>query len=340
MKENLSRLIDQRGSFKMEITAINVNNLFVEGLWRFKTCGVLTQTRNGEAYRIDEPVLTKIQNPTERVLFYGKRDANPIFHLMESIWMLAGRNDVAFLQQFNSKIGQFSDDGERFNAPYGYRIRHQFGFDQLKAIIEHLELNPNSRQAVMQLWDTADFNKSTLDKACNTSVMFSIVNGRLDMMITNRSNDFWWGYCGANPVHFSIIQEFIAIALGIPIGSYYTVSNNLHLYTKLYDAIPIMMQPPTSSEDFDYYSTGAVEPLDLYYGDWKKFLEECEVFCEAPISDYDYKNEFFRYVAKPMAQVSYDRRNKISNGAVYANQIMASDWKIAVQQWIMRRDTK
>ena len=96
----------------MEITAINVNNLFVEGLWRFKTCGTLTQTRNGEAYRIDEPVLTKIQNPTERVLFYGKRDANPIFHLMESIWMLAGRNDVAFLQQFNSKIGQFSDDGE------------------------------------------------------------------------------------------------------------------------------------------------------------------------------------------------------------------------------------
>jgi thymidylate synthase len=324
----------------MEIAAINVNDLFVEGLWRFKTCGVLNQTRNGEVYRIDEPVLTKIQNPTERVLFHGGRDANPIFHLMESIWILAGRNDVAFLQNFNSNIGQFSDDGVRFNAPYGHRMRRQFGFDQLKEIIDLIKHTPNTRQAVMQLWDTSDFNKSTLDKACNTSVMFSVVDGKLDMMITNRSNDFWWGYCGANPVHFSIIQEFVAIALGIPVGMYYTVSNNLHLYTKLYNALPLMLQPPTSSEDFDYYSTGAVQPMDLYYDDWESFLEECEVFCEAPLAYYDYKHEFFRHVARPMAYVSYDRKNKISDGTVYANQIMASDWKTAVQQWIMRRESK
>lgn len=324
----------------MEISAINVNQLFVETLWRFKTCGVLTQTRNGEAYRIEEPVLTKIVNPCDRVLFYERRDANPIFHLMESIWMLAGRDDVAFLQQFNSKIGQFSDDGERFNAPYGHRIRHRFGFDQLKAVIDHLKSTPTSRQAVIQLWDTADFNKSTLDKACNTSIMFSIVNGRLDMMITNRSNDFWWGYCGANPVHFSIIQEFISIALNIPVGSYYTVSNNLHLYTKLYDAVPIMMMPPTSEESFDYYSSGAVKHRALFEGDWELFLEECELFCEDPYRKQRYVNDFFTSVAQPMAYVSCCRRDKVSDGAAWANQIIATDWQTATKQWIMRRDTK
>jgi len=324
----------------MEIAAINVNQLFVEALWRFKTSSVLTQTRNGEAYRIEEPVLTKITNPCERVLFYDRRDANPIFHLMESIWMLAGRDDVAFLEQFNSNIGQFSDDGERFNAPYGHRIRHRFGFDQLKAVIDHLKYTPNSRQAVIQLWDTDDFNKSTLDKACNTSIMFSLVNGRLDMLVTNRSNDFWWGYCGANPVHFSIIQEFIAIALSVPVGCYYTVSNNLHFYTKLYDALPIMMSPPTSEEGFDHYSSNSVKPRDLYDGDWETFLTECELFCEDPYKKQGYANDFFTLVAQPMAYVSYNRRNKISDGSEWANLIIASDWQLATKQWIMRREAK
>ena len=324
----------------MNITALNANNLFSEMFWNLKVSGIKSSSRNGEVIRFPSPVLTTILHPTERVLFHAGRDANPIFHLMESIWILAGRNDVAFLQQFNSKISQYSDDGERFNAPYGYRIRHQFGFDQLKAIIDHLEHTPNSRQAVMQLWDTADFNKSTLDKACNTQLIFEIQNGRLNMTTFSRSNDMWYGYAGANIVHFTIIQEFLAIALNVQIGEYRTISNNLHLYTKLYNAEEYVNNPPTSSDDFDYYSTGAVKPLDLYYGDWKTFLEECEIFCDAPFAPYDYKHEFFKHVAWPMAKVSQERKNKTSDGKSYADRIMASDWKVAVQQWIMRRDSK
>ena len=323
----------------MEIKAINVNELFTDMLWRFKTSGVKVNTRNGPAIRIDEPVLTTIIEPTERVLFFDKRDANPIFHLMESIWMLAGRNDVAFLKQFNSTIGQFSDDGFKFNAAYGNRMRHHFGFDQLKEVIKHLKNDPNSRQAVIQLWETSDFNKATKDKACNTQLIFAIVNGCLDITIFNRSNDFWWGYCGANPVHFSIIQEFVAVALEVPVGQYFTVSNNLHLYTELYNAQPYVESPP-SSEVFDAYSNGLVKPSELYYGSPELFLHECEMFCNDPFGNNRYVNPFFEFTAHPMAMVSYDRKNKISDGTVWANKILASDWKLATQQYIMNREKK
>ena len=323
----------------MEIKAINVNELFTDMLWRFKTSGVKVNTRNGPAIRIDEPVLTTIIEPTERVLFFDKRDANPIFHLMESIWMLAGRNDVAFLKQFNSTIGQFSDDGFKFNAAYGNRMRHHFGFDQLKEVIKHLKNDPNSRQAVIQLWETSDFNKATKDKACNTQLIFAIVNGCLDITIFNRSNDFWWGYCGANPVHFSIIQEFVAIALEVPVGQYFTVSNNLHLYTELYNAQPYLENPP-SSEVFDAYSNGVVKPSPLYHGDWELFLIECEAFCNDPFKKSGFVNPFFEFVAQPMAMVSYERKHKVSDGSAWANKILASDWKLATQQYIMNREKK
>jgi len=103
-----------------------------------------------------EPVTTTYLRPTERVLFHAGRDANPIFHLMEAIWMLAGRNDVAFLEQFNRTIGQYSDNGEVFNAAYGHRWRKHFGHDQLIEVINLLRKDPKSRQAVIQMWDDKD----------------------------------------------------------------------------------------------------------------------------------------------------------------------------------------
>jgi hypothetical protein len=141
----------------MEIQVRNVNHAFSEIFWKMKTMGLKPeQTRNGLAYVIAEPVITTYRYPQERVLFHTGRDANPIFHLMESIWMLAGRRDVQFLQHFNSTIGQFSDDGKVFNAAYGYRWRRHFGFDQLEEVIKALRRDPETRQAVIQMWDQDD----------------------------------------------------------------------------------------------------------------------------------------------------------------------------------------
>ena len=329
--------INLKGLFEMEINAVNVNQLFSEMLWKFKIIGKAAKTRNGDALYIEEPVLTKVLEPCERVLFYDRRDANPIFHLMESIWMLAGRNDVHFVEQFNSKIGQFSDDGRVFNAAYGHRMRSQFGVDQLLGVIEHLRADPDSRQAVIQLWDANDLLSDTRDRACNTQMIFSVRHGRLNLMVNNRSNDFWWGYAGANIVHFTMIQEFVAIALDLPVGVYYTVSNNLHVYKDLYNAAPDLEFPP-DARDFDHYSANVVKPYELYQGDHKTFLYECEQFCDNPYKIQPYEHAFFNDVAIPMATVAFVRKHKISNGFKEAEKIKALDWKLATVQWIMRRE--
>jgi hypothetical protein len=125
----------------MEIKVRNVNEAFSDIFWKMKAMNLEPeQTRNGPAYVMPEPVTTIYTHPDERVLFNRKRDCNPVFHLMESIWMMAGRNDVAFLSQFNKNMVNFSDDGVTFNAAYGYRWRHHFGFDQIRAVIKTLHL--------------------------------------------------------------------------------------------------------------------------------------------------------------------------------------------------------
>ena len=323
----------------MEITVRNANDLFSEGLWKLKTCGVKSDSRNGAVIRIEEPVIITVERPQERVLFFGGRDPAHIFHLMECLWILAGRRDVGFLKNFNSNISQFSDDGEVFNASYGFRMRHHFGRDQLLEVIQTLKNDPNSRQAVIQLWDSEDLTKKTLDKCCNTQLVFDIVSGRVNLTVFNRSNDFWWGNAGSNIVHFSFLLEFVASALNRPIGKMRTMINNLHIYDKsVYDAAKYLENPPDPSA-YDAYAQGVKPYPIMNHPDPETFLADCEYFCEEPFKPGRYyHNSFFHDVAHPMAMVSWVRKNKTGDGMYWAARIHAPDWRIAVEDWIERRE--
>jgi thymidylate synthase len=323
----------------MEIKVRNVNEAFSDIFWKMKVLNLEPeQTRNGPAYVMPEPVTTIYTHPDERVLFNRKRDCNPVFHLMESIWMMAGRNDVAFLSQFNKNMVNFSDDGVTFNAAYGYRWRHHFGFDQIRAVIKTLQADPASRQAVVQIWDSADLKKNTKDKACNTQIIFDLRHERLNMTVYNRSNDIWWGAYGANAVHFSFLQEFVASALGAPLGHYRQVSHNLHLYTDLYDVGDYLTNPPAYSDGGEYGARG-VEPYPIMEaGDWETFLYDCCRFCENPFTPLSYHHSFFNEVAVPMANVIHSRRNKLSDGFDWVAQIAAADWRVATNNWVEQRE--
>ena len=220
------------------ITANNVNDALFQGLRLMKAQGVAVPSRNGMTLELPAPVTTVYKNPAQRVLVSSARDANPFFHFMESLWILAGRDDVKFLSEFNKRMVDFSDDTKTFNAAYGYRLRNQFNdsgncdLDQIEEVIDILTNDPNSRQAVCQIWDSADLNKDTRDKACNMSIVFRMRNQRLDMTVFNRSNDMIWGAYGANVVQFSMIQEYVAASLGVNMGTYSQVSNSFHVYTE------------------------------------------------------------------------------------------------------------
>jgi thymidylate synthase len=214
-------------------------------------------SRNGGVLVVDEPVLATYSHPMERVLFNRARDANPFFHLYHSLWMLVGRQDVAPLTYYNRRMAEFSDDGETLNGAYGYRwryikidegIKHIRIVDQLKLLIDHLKSKPNSRRAVLQMWNVEDDLlriDSSKDVCCNLSVMFSLrevecdpdfgdvrtyTTKVLDMTVANRSNDMVWGMLGEDYMTFSVLQEYVAAHLEVQVGVYNHFTNNLHVY--------------------------------------------------------------------------------------------------------------
>ena len=222
------------------IEATNINDALVQGIDLLVKHGMRRDSRNGATLEIQEPVTTVFRRPWNHVLLNPARDANPFFHLMESLWILAGREDVAFVSEFNSNISNYSDDGIVFNAAYGYRLRNgviNAHLDQLQQAIDILRTDPNSRQVVCQIWDEDDlYDPITKDKACNLEILFKIRTvdeaPKLCMTVYNRSNDIIWGLYGANVVQFSMIQEYVSAHLGILMGPYTHVSDSFHAYTE------------------------------------------------------------------------------------------------------------
>lgn len=282
-------------------TPYNVNQALALGLkmMRDETVTAVEDTRNGRVISAVVPVTTVTLNPLERVLFSPLRNANPFFHLFESLWMLSGRNDLPWLAQFNKRMVEYSDDGGATQpGAYGFRWREHFGYDQLDAVVEELTARPNSRRAVLGMWDPWGVHQmpdgsyamrgdllgagSSKDVPCNTHIYFRVVNGALDMTVCCRSNDLWWGAHGANAVHFSILLEYMAARLNLRVGKMTQISNNYHIYT---DVVKSISANVSSAIEHDYYkrgiTNGLVNPTQIFHHNTMDIFEsELPVFME------------------------------------------------------------
>jgi thymidylate synthase len=322
----------------LTITATNVNDAFAEAMWRLPQLGEEVQTRNGKALRATTPVVTTYFYPTERMLFDPVRDANPFFHIFEGIWMLAGRNDVKWIGQFNSNIFTFSDNTKTFHGAYGYRWRGG-DYDQIKFVIDELTRHPESRRAVMAMWfpdiDIPQVAQSGLDVPCNTTIYFTIRDG-LEMTVCCRSNDAVWGCYGANAVHMSMLQEFVANAIGVPVGRYHQFSNDFHVYERHFHMLGKL------PEHGQYSYTPRMRSEHVPLTDTANCIRDLEAFdswIEEPFKDHD--TPYIDTVLAPMLY-AWDRYKggKIALACDAASHIEDYAVRVACTQWLLRREEK
>jgi len=302
-----------------------------------KLCGEESSSRNGPVIVAPEPVATIYKKPWQRVLFSSVRDANPFFHFFESLWMLSGRSDVAFPALFNSRIATFSDNGVTLNGAYGFRWRTRW-FDQLKEVIEHLRENPHSRREVITMWSAGDLiDQSSKDLPCNTHIYVEIRHGNLNITVCCRSNDMWWGAYGANVVHMSFLQEFLASAIGVETGTYTQFSNNFHLYTDLYDGQGIIDNPEKLVME-EMYPKSHYPIMSTSYEDWTEEVRDFIKDCLQSNSFDNFKEKFLNEVAVPMFRVwKHYKAGNMNLAISAAAEIKANDWSLACLMWLQRR---
>lgn len=326
------------------IRANNVNGAFVEAVhlmlnsddWR-----TITPREGLETREFLEPVTTIYDNPWRRVLFCEVRDANPFFHLMEALWMLAGRDDADWIGQFSKNISKYAESSGHFHGAYGRRWLEPI--NQLYRLGKHLKRNPDSRRAVLTMWNPlSDLDADKKDLPCNTHIYFKVRDGKLHMTVCCRSNDIIWGCYGANAVHFSVLQEYMARTIGCEMGPYIHVSDSWHYYTDNPTWKKLKIGAAYGEEDYyagHGYVPSRIAATAVVNGSVEAWEEDLDVF----FSDYwddrvAYNDIFFSRTAVTMRDAWRCYKRGDMNTALHLAQNIASpDWCVACTRWLQRR---
>ena len=111
-------------------------------------------------------------------------------------WYMTGDPNINTLGNLYGKVPEIwkrmADEDGNVNSNYGWQWERT---SQLSIVVQMLKDNPDTRQAAISIYDAKEISDYTNDTPCTYAVQFTIVHGRLDMCVTMRSNDLWFGFC-------------------------------------------------------------------------------------------------------------------------------------------------
>ena len=152
-------------------------------------------------------VLLELTNPRARLSRTETR-GKPYSCLGELCWYLAKRKDLTFISYYIPAYKQYAD-GDNIVGGYGPRLFEWKGVNQVENVTSILRRKPDTRQAVIQLFDAEDIVGAHKDVPCACTLQFMIRDAKLQMFINMRSNDAYWGL-PHDVFSFTMLQEVVA----------------------------------------------------------------------------------------------------------------------------------
>lgn len=193
--------------------------------------------------KIEQPQLPQLPVETGRKV-------NLDIAAIEAIQLVAGRGMHDLLIKIAPQFKKYANvrgtgnDGDpmvrRFHGNYGDRVKARFhhGCDSdewhnswIECAVYKIKNDRDTRQAVVTIWENELDSgvRGANDYPCTIALTFRIFRGRLDMLVTMRSNDAWKGL-PYDVFQFNQVHWTIANMLSVPMGSYYHVANSMHIY--------------------------------------------------------------------------------------------------------------
>jgi len=170
--------------------------------------------------------------------------------LGELLWFIAGSSDVKELHALGVRIwdgnayapywtpkARFDGDAGRnygqqwrdWVAPNGYHV------DQLRTVVERLKSDPSSRRHLVTAWNPGELDETSLP-ACHAFFQFFVADGRLSLMMYQRSCDLFLGV-PFNMAQYAVLLHLVAQFTGLVPDEFVHVLADAHIYRDHMDAV-------------------------------------------------------------------------------------------------------
>ena len=178
-----------------------------------------------------------IVNPMDNWIKCDQRKWKYNYAESEWQWYLTGDRNIKTLGKIYGKVPEIwkrmANQYDEVNSNYGWQWERD---NQLDIVINMLKKNPRTRRAAISIYDAKEISNYAFDTPCTYAIQFTILDNKLNMCVTMRSNDLWYGFCN-DQYCFSKLQLMVADKLEIKLGEYYHFAHNLHLYNNIIEKL-------------------------------------------------------------------------------------------------------
>ena len=158
------------------------------------------------------------------------------------IWQKKSNN----VNELNSHIwDSWADETGSIGKAYGYQLGVKSHYpegdmDQVDKVLYDLKHNPYSRRIITNIYVHKDLSEMHL-YPCAYSVTFNVVDGRLNAILNQRSNDMavannW------NVVQYAVLVHMLAQVSGLEVGELVHVIADSHIYDRHIPQVERMLQ--------------------------------------------------------------------------------------------------
>lgn len=218
--------------------------------------------------------------------------------LAETIWIMLGRNDLAYLHDKNVHYwDEFNLGDGTIGNSYGPRLRNLNGIDQLERVIYLLRNDPNSRQICISFWNPAE---DTEIRPCYSFIQFKVIKRMLNMNVVQRSGDALIGVPNDAMV-FTFFLAIIAYAAGLFPGIINYTVNDFHVYPSHQEALnAYLAQYPGWREIY----TRIESRVSYSFSQWENYQSKSlQEFLENVDTAYDFLYDFSAYKSRKFIKV-------------------------------------
>ncbi|GIH69141.1 thymidylate synthase [Sphaerimonospora thailandensis] len=171
-----------------------------------------------------------LTDPRHRIPYLVARRPNIVFNYAEALWYLAGRDDLDMIAYYAPRLRALSADGQHLTGTaYGPRLFTPPGASQWDHVVDLLRRDAGSKRAAMVIMRPTELaDPGNPDVACTLALQFLLRDGALHTVAFMRGNDAWIGLA-CDVFSFTVIAEYTAQHLGVPLGTYTHLVSSMHL---------------------------------------------------------------------------------------------------------------
>ena len=210
--------------------------------------------------------------------------------IYELLWFLKGDTNIGYLNEHGVRIwNEWADPNGDLGPVYGAQWRNWNGeaIDQLKAVVDTLKHNPESRRIIVSAWNPSvlpDTRKSFAENVangkaalppCHALFQFYVADGKLSCQLYQRSADVFLGV-PFNIASYALLTMMLAQVCDLQLGDFVHTFGDVHIYNNHREqvalqlsrtprALPTMHLNPAVTDLFAFdYTDFRLEGYDPY----------------------------------------------------------------------------